>query len=92
MLKITVLAEIKDDLKLEGSDFMIVKKDLSLMSVGLRSNMAAAEFLMEKALLMTRPFGLDKKDFDQTRKHLDTFFNILSNEEVVLLEIMRQSF
>ena len=89
MLDIPVLAEINGDLKLEGGDFMIVKEDLSLMGVGLRSNMAAAEFLMENDFLLTKRFGVvvDEKDFDQTRMHLDTFFNILSSEEVVLLEM-----
>ena len=68
---------------------MIVKEDLCLMGVGLRTNMTAAEFLMEKDLLLTKRFGVvvNEKDFDQTRMYLDTFFNILSSEEVVLLEM-----
>ncbi len=89
LLEIKPLAEIKGDNRLEGGDFMIIKEDLSLLGVGLRTNMGAASFLMENDLLETKRVGLvvDETDLDQQRMHLDTFFNILSDEEVMLLDM-----
>lgn len=89
LLQVPVIGEIQGENKLEGGDFMIVKEDLALLGVGMRTNFGAAAYLMEQDLLVTKRFCLvtDENDIDQHRMHLDTFFNILSNEEVVLLDM-----
>lgn len=88
-LKIKILDEAKGDQKLEGGDFMIVKQDLSLLGIGMRSNFEGAAFLMENDLLGTERFGVvvDKNDMNQDRMHLDTYFNVLNPEEVILLDM-----
>lgn len=89
LLQIPVIAEMQGENKLEGGDFMIIKEDLALLGVGMRTNFSAAAHLMENDLLMTKRFCIvnDENDFDQHRMHLDTFFNILSPEEVMLLDM-----
>ena len=73
---------------LEGGDFFAINKDLSLLGVGLRTTIKGAEFLMEKDLLGTRFFGIiyDETDLDIDRSHLDTFFNVLKDKLVILLD------
>lgn len=88
LLKIPLIGEIKGENKLEGGDFMILKEDLALLGIGMRTNFSSAVYMMENDLLNTKKFGLvtDENDFDQHRMHLDTFFNILSPNEVFLLD------
>lgn len=89
LLKVPLIGEIKGENKLEGGDFMIIKEDISLLGIGMRTNFGAASYLMENDLLGTKIFGLvvDENDFNQHRMHLDTIFNILSPEEVILLDM-----
>ena len=88
-LNIPILEEARGDQKLEGGDFIIAKPDLCLLGVGMRTNFEGAVFLMENDLLGTKRFGVvtDLTDMNQDRMHLDTFFNVLNPEEVVLLDM-----
>ena len=73
---------------LEGGDFYVAQKDLSLLGVGLRTSMKGAEYLMSNDFLGTRYFGIvyDSEDLDQQRMHLDTYFNFLNDEYVIVLD------
>lgn len=88
-LEIKILGEILGEQRLEGGDFMIIKEDLSLMGTGIRTNVQSGYYLMANDFLGTKRFGfvLDEFDLDQDRMHLDTIFNILNPEEVILLEM-----
>ena len=50
-----VIGEIEEPGFLEGGDFTPAGKDLALLGIGLRSNMEAAQQLMDKDLLGARP-------------------------------------
>ena len=82
--------EMPEEHYLEGGDFMILKNDIALLGVGLRTTMNSARYLMEKDLLGTDRFGLvvDDTDLDQQRMHLDTFFNIINKEYVLALDFL----
>ena len=60
-----VIGEIEENGFLEGGDFTPVGQDLALLGIGLRSNMEAAQQLMDKDLLGSRRFGVVKDDFEQ---------------------------
>ena len=84
-----VLTEKYDkDAFLEGGDYYVAKKDLSLLGVGLRTSMKGAEYLMENDYLGTRYLAVvyDKEDLDQQRMHLDTYFNFLNDKYVIVLD------
>ena len=83
-----VSKEYDENAFLEGGDFFVVKDDYSLLGVGLRTSMKGAAYLMEKDLLGTRYMGIiyDDQDKDQQRMHLDTYFNILSDDYVIVLD------
>jgi len=87
-LNVEVIGEIPEGAYLEGGDFFVAKTDLAMVGIGIRTNMKAAAFLMENDLLGTDRFALvvDETDLDQQRMHLDTFFNILSEDKVVVLD------
>ncbi|KAH0785903.1 Amidinotransferase family protein [Histomonas meleagridis] len=74
--------------RLEGGDFIILGKHTSMMGIGLRSNMEAANQLMREDLLGTDRFIVveDKVDCDQQRMHLDTFFNVLDDKLCVCVD------
>ena len=76
------------DAFLEGGDYYVAKKDLSLLGVGLRTSMKGAEYLMENDFLGTRYLAVvyDKEDLDQQRMHLDTYFNFLNDKYVMVLD------
>ena len=73
---------------LEGGDFFVAKQDLSMLGVGLRTSIKGAEYLMENDFLGTRYLAIiyDEEDKDQQRMHLDTYFNILSDKYVIVLD------
>ena len=72
---------------LEGGDYFVAKNDLSMLGVGLRTTMDGAKYLMEKDLLGTQFMAIiyDDEDLDQQRMHLDTYFNMLSDKYVIVL-------
>ena len=82
------LEEYDKDAFLEGGDYFVVNKDLSMLGVGYRTTIKAAEFLMEKNLLGTRYIALIYNEADHTdeRSHLDTFFNILNDKYAMVLD------
>ena len=73
---------------LEGGDFYVAKKDLSLLGVGLRTSIKGAEYLMSNDFLGTRYLAVvyDNEDLDQQRMHLDTYFNFLNDKYVIVLD------
>jgi arginine deiminase len=76
------------DQYIEGGDFMMMSKDLSLIQIGTRSNIQGAKFLMDNDLLGTRRFGVvkDEHDRDQQRMHLDTIVNLIDDRNVIMLD------
>nr|AMQ24260.1 arginine deiminase [Trichomonadida sp. LN-2016a] len=73
---------------LEGGDFIPLSADVCLLGVGLRTNVEAAQQLMQKDLLGTRRFVIveDLYDRDQQRMHLDTYFNVVNEHLCVCLD------
>ena len=86
-LKVNVVGEVTEGF-LEGGDFFVARENLSMLGIGLRTDITAAKYLMEKDLLGTRYMALcyDEKDLDQQRMHLDTYFNILNDKNVVVID------
>lgn len=92
-IHVNIIAEIPKDAYLEGGDFFVAKNDLSMVGLGMRSNFKAAAFLMDNDLLGTDRFALiiDENDFNQQRMHLDTFFNIVNEKDVVCIDFKELS-
>ena len=86
-LKVEPVGEVLDGY-LEGGDFFVARENLSMLGIGLRTNMVAANYLMENDLLDTRYMALcyDENDRDQQRMHLNTYFNILNDNNVVVID------
>jgi len=74
--------------KLEGGDFFPVGDDLCMIGMGLRTNMFAIHYCMDNDLFGTKRVAVVKDPFDwsQEKMHLDTIFNIVNRNTVVLLE------
>lgn len=87
-LNVKVIGEVPEEAYIEGGDFYVLKHDLSVLGVGMRTNIKAAGYLMENDLIGTNRFALiiDDNDFTQQRMHLDTFFNILDENHVICLD------
>ncbi len=60
-----IVGEIVEPGFLEGGDFFPLGPDLAMLGIGLRSNMEAAQQLMDGNLLGTRRFAVVRDDFDQ---------------------------
>ena len=73
---------------IEGGDFFVAREDLSMIGVGLRTDMNGTGYLMKKDLLGTRFMAvcLDENDVDQQRMHLDTYFNILNDNNALVID------
>ena len=86
-LKVEVIGEVKEGY-LEGGDFFVAREDLSMCGLGLRTNIEGIHYLMENDLLGTRYMAIchDEYDLDQQRMHLDTYFNILSDKNAVVID------
>ena len=86
-LNVEIVGEVKDGF-LEGGDFFVARENLSMLGIGLRTDMVAANYLMENDLLETRYMALsfDENDQDQQRMHLDTYFNILNDNNAVVID------
>jgi len=87
-LGVQIVGEVPDGCLLEGGDFMILNPSLAVLGLGMRTNMEAAKYLMENDLLGCERLALiiDENDMAQERMHLDTYFNILTDKTVVLLD------
>ena len=83
-----VTEEYNENAYLEGGDFFVTKNNISMLGVGLRTSIEGAEYLMENDFLGTRYLAIiyDDEDLDQQRMHLDTYFNILSDDYVIVLD------
>ena len=83
-----IIGELGEEGYLEGGDFFVAREDLSMLGVGLRTDMNGAKYLMKNDLLGTRYMGicLDENDLDQQRMHLDTYFNILNNDNALVID------
>ena len=86
-LKVNIIGEVERGY-LEGGDFFVAREDLSMLGFGLRTNIEGADYLMENDLLGTRYMALcyDENDLDQQRMHLDTYFNILNDNNAVVID------
>ncbi len=86
-LNVDIIGEIKEGF-LEGGDFFVARENLSMLGIGLRTNVQAGNYLMENDLLGTRymAFIYDENDKDQQRMHLDTYFNILNDNNAVVID------
>ena len=83
-----IIGELGEEGYVEGGDFFVAREDLSMLGVGLRTDMNGAKYLMKNDLLGTRYMGicLDENDLDQQRMHLDTYFNILNNDNALVID------
>jgi len=86
-LNYEIIGEVKNGY-LEGGDFFVARENLSMLGIGLRTNIEAGNYLMENDLLGTRYMALvyDENDKDQQRMHLDTYFNILNDDNAVVID------
>ena len=86
-LKVDIIGEVKEGY-LEGGDFFVARKNLSMLGFGFRSDIVGANYLMENDLLGTRYMALcyDENDKDQQRMHLDTYFNILNDNNALVID------
>ena len=86
-LKVDIIGEVKEGY-IEGGDFFVARENLSMLGFGFRSDIIGANYLMEKDLLGTRYMALsyDENDKDQQRMHLDTYFNILNDNNALVID------
>lgn len=87
-LKLPVVGRIPAPGHLEGGDFFPAGADLCLVGVGLRSDMAAVQYMLENDLFGTRRVAVVKDEIDahQDRMHLDCVFNIVGRHTALMLE------
>ena len=83
-----IIGEMGTNGLLEGGDFFVAREDLSMLGIGLRTNIDGASYLMKNDLLGTRYMAIcsDENDKDQQRMHLDTYFNILNDNNAVVID------
>ena len=83
-----IIGELGEEGYLEGGDFFVAREDLSMLGVGLRTDINGAKYLMKNDLLGTRYMAicLDENDLDQQRMHLDTYFNILNDNNALVID------
>ena len=83
-----IVGDVGEEGYLEGGDFFVAREDLSMLGVGLRTDMNGAGYLMKNDLLGTRYMAvcLDENDVDQQRMHLDTYFNILNDNNTLVID------
>ena len=83
-----IIGEMGTNGLLEGGDFFVAREDLSMLGIGLRTDFNGASYLMKNDLLGTRYMAIcsDENDLDQQRMHLDTYFNILNDNNAVVID------
>jgi arginine deiminase len=83
-----MIGHMPDGSFLEGGDFFTLRSDLAMLGIGIRSNFEAAKYLMENDFIGCDRLALciDTDDLDQERMHLDTFFNVLGDKGVILID------
>jgi arginine deiminase len=87
-LGVPVIDKISSPGTLEGGDFFPAGADLAFLGIGLRSNMDAAQYLLDHDLFGTQRVAIVKDYFDQhqQRMHLDTVFNIIAPKVCLMLK------
>jgi arginine deiminase len=77
---------------LEGGDFFPLGPDLALLGVGLRTNLHAAQTLLDDDAIGTKRVVIveDVKDFSQQRSHLDTFLSPIDENLFLCLDKIAQ--
>ena len=83
-----IIGEMGTNGLLEGGDFFVAREDLCMLGIGLRTDFNGASYLMKNDLLGTRYMAIcsDENDLDQQRMHLDTYFNILNDNNAVVID------
>ena len=83
-----IIGELGNEGYLEGGDFFVARENLSMLGVGLRTDINGANYLMKNDLLGTRYMAIcyDENDQDQQRMHLDTYFNILNDNNALVID------
>ncbi|KNC85787.1 hypothetical protein SARC_02050 [Sphaeroforma arctica JP610] len=86
-LGVKVIGEIPDPGRLEGGDFFALG-DSCMIGVGLRTNMEAIQYMMDEDLLGYNKIQVikDELEVSQDRMHLDTYFSILDDHTVCVME------
>ena len=86
-LKADIIGEVVKGY-LEGGDFFVARENLSMIGLGLRTDIDGVSYLMENDLLGTRYTAIcyDETDRDQQRMHLDTYFNILNDNNALVID------
>ena len=86
-LKADIIGEVVKGY-LEGGDFFVARENLSMIGLGLRTDIDGVSYLMENDLLGTRYLAIcyDETDRDQQRMHLDTYFNILNDNNALVID------
>ena len=87
-LGVPIIGRITSPGTLEGGDFFPCGSDLAMLGIGLRSNMEAAQYLLDNDLFGTKRVAIVKDYFDQhqQRMHLDTVFNVIAPGTCVMLD------
>jgi arginine deiminase len=81
---ITPIYEVKDEGRLEGGDFFM-NGDTIFIGIGPRTNEEGAEQLMKNTVFTAKTIVLVKdRLLNQSQMHLDTYFNMLDSNLVVL--------
>lgn len=89
-LGLNVIGRIPCPGRMEGGDFFPAGEKLSIIGIGPRSDLTAVKYLLKEDLLGTERVAIVKDQFErrQERMHLDTVFNLLSNDCCIMLEEM----
>eukprot|EP00798_Chlamydomonas_sp_ICE-L_P002145 gene2145-18194_t len=87
-LGLPVIGEVSGgDAVLEGDDFYPCGEHLCILGIGMRSNLEAAQQLMDNDWIGTRRFALVKdEELNHDNLHLDSVFNILSDTCCIMNE------
>eukprot|EP01010_Urceolus_cornutus_P003861 NODE_570_length_1527_cov_155.816644_g431_i0.p2 GENE.NODE_570_length_1527_cov_155.816644_g431_i0~~NODE_570_length_1527_cov_155.816644_g431_i0.p2 ORF type:complete len:229 (-),score=52.19 NODE_570_length_1527_cov_155.816644_g431_i0:30-716(-) len=83
-----VIGRIPEPGRLEGGDFIPAGKDLCFIGIGMRSNIDAVKYMLQHDLFGTTRVAVvrDELERSQNRMHLDTVFNIVSHNCVLMLD------
>lgn len=79
--------QIPSNCHLEGGDFMCISKEICFLGTGVRTHSCSGLYLMQQKLVESKLFVMveDIDDRDQQRMHLDTYFNIIDEKNVLML-------
>lgn len=89
-LGLNIIGRIPPPGHLEGGDFFPAGDKLSFIGIGPRSNQTAVEYLLKEDFIGTETVAVVKDELEkrQERMHLDTVFNVLSENCCLVLEEM----